>query len=61
MIMVSTNGDPPSAERNIAKFWRWVRAVLRTLVNRRTFLLALTILLWADRLLHAAKRLLGDF
>jgi len=59
--MTLTNTDPPSAERNTAKFWKWVRAALRVLINRKTFLTALTVLLWADRLLRAAKRLLGDF
>ncbi|MBB5054429.1 hypothetical protein HNQ36_004431 [Afipia massiliensis] len=59
--MVDSTNDPPSAERNTAKFWKWVRALLRKLVNRKTILLALSILLSIDRVLRALKRLLGDF
>lgn len=59
--MSVTTNDPPSAERNNAKFWKWVRVILRKLVNRRTLLLALWVVLWIDRFMRAVKRLLGDF
>jgi hypothetical protein len=52
--------DPPSAERNSAKFWRWVRAMLRKLINRKTFFFAVSVILWVDRILRTIKRLLGD-
>lgn len=58
--MSTTANDPPSAERNIAKFWKYVRATLRKLVTRKTFLVALSIVMWADRLFRALKRLFGD-
>lgn len=58
--MLDDPGDTPSAERNSAKFWKWVRAILRKLITRKTFLLAMTVVLWIDRLLRVIRRLLGD-
>ncbi|KZD21865.1 hypothetical protein [Tardiphaga robiniae] len=58
--MSTTASDPPGAERNTAKFWKWVRARLRKLVTRKTLLIALSIIVWADRFFRAMKRLFGD-
>jgi hypothetical protein len=58
--MSTTVTDPPSAERNSAKFWKWIRAVLRRLVTRRTLVFALSAIVWFDRLLRAIRRLFGD-
>lgn len=59
--MVETTPDPPSAERITAKFRKQVGKLMRQLVSRRTFVLALSIVLWTDRIVRALKRLLGDF
>jgi hypothetical protein len=58
--MSTTANDPPNAERNIAKFWKWVRAKSRKLIARKTLLIALSIIVWADRFFRAIKRLFGD-
>lgn len=52
--------ETPSAERNSAKFWKWVRAILRKLINRKTLSCAMTIVLLIDRVLRVIRRLLGD-
>lgn len=59
-IMRVKPSDTPSAERNSAKFWKWVRAILRKLINRRTLSLAMTIALWIDRFLRVIRRIVGD-
>jgi hypothetical protein len=34
--------------------------MLRKLINRKTFFFAMSVILWADRILRTIKRLLGD-
>jgi len=52
--------DPPSAEQKPAKScWR-IRDLFRKIVNRQTLMITFQILIWADRIARAIKRLIGD-
>lgn len=58
--MVETS-DPPSDERKRAEFWKRVRGVCRTLVNRRTFMVAIRAIELVVRVAEAVNGLFGDF
>jgi hypothetical protein len=60
MIMVSVT-DPPSAERKRAKFWARLRGLFRTLVDRRTLMIAFRIVFLMTRITQLLKQLFGDF
>lgn len=53
--------DPPSVERKSADSWEWARGLCRNLVNRRTLMIAISVLAWAVRVGNLLKRLFGDF
>ena len=52
--------DPPNVERKKASVCTWARGIARKLVNRRTLMLALQILLWIVKLARWLSRLFGD-
>lgn len=61
--MVESNAnatDPPGTEQKPAAAWERFRGIFRALVNRRTLLVALQILVWIVRIVRAYRRLRGD-
>jgi hypothetical protein len=58
--MVDTS-DPPSDERKRAEFLRRARGICRTLVNRRTFIIAIYAIKSVVRVAEIVNDLFGDF
>ena len=57
--MVETS-DPPSDERKRSDFWRRVRSLGRSLVNRQTFILAIRVITLVVRLAELVNWLRSD-
>ncbi len=52
---------PPSNERKFAEFWKRWRGYVRVLVNRKTLMTALSILLWVVRIARLLRQMFGGF
>jgi hypothetical protein len=54
---MTTDTDPPSDEREKADTWKWLRALARKLVTRKTLLLAFDVLLLVIKII----KIIGSF
>ena len=56
-LIMTTDTDPPSDEREKADIWKWLRAQARKLVTRKTLLLAFDVLLLVIKII----KIIGSF
>lgn len=54
---MDSSTDPPSAEWKRAKFWARLRRLFRTLVNRRTLMIAFRIVYLMTRITQLLKQM----
>lgn len=56
-LIMTTDSDPPSDEREKADNWKWLRAIARKLTTRKTLLLVFDVLLLVIKII----KIIGSF